>query len=59
MKTFVCDYHQNDPTTFLHHQIQVCSAHARVLALGYKNALSMLHVHGLVIFQHRAQNQNL
>ena len=29
VKTFVSDYHLNDPTTFLHHQIQVCSAHAR------------------------------
>ena len=56
MKTFVCNYHLNDPTTFMHHQIQVCSAHARILALGYKNALSVLPVHGLVIFQHRAQN---
>ena len=36
MRTFVCDYHQSDPTTFLHHQIQICSAHARILALGYK-----------------------
>ena len=59
MKTFVCDYHLNDPTTFLHHQIQVCSVHARILALGYKNAFSVPHVHGLVIFQHRAQIQNL
>ena len=59
MKTFVCDYHLNDPTKFLHHQIQVCSAHARILALGYKNAFSVLHVHGLVIFQHRARIQNL
>ena len=58
MKTFVCDYHLN-PTTFLHHQIQVYSAHARILALGYKNAFSVLHTHGLVIFQHRAQIQNL
>ena len=55
MKTFVCDYHMNDPTTFLHHQIQVCHAHARMLALGHKNAFSVLHVHGLVIFQDRAQ----
>ena len=57
MKTFVCDYHLNDPTTFLHQQMQVCSAHARMLAMGYKHALSVLHVHGLVIFQHRAQIQ--
>ena len=34
MKTLVCDYHLNDPTFFQHHQIQVCSAHARMLALG-------------------------
>ena len=59
METFVCDYHLKDPTTFLHHQIQVCSAHARILALGYKIAFSVLHVIGLVIFQHRAQIQNL
>ena len=59
MKTFVCEYHLNDPTTFLHHQIQVCSAHARILALGYKNAFVVLPVHGLVIFQHRAQIQNI
>ena len=59
MKTFVCDYHLKDPTTFLHHQLQVYSAHARILALGYKNTFSVLHVHGLVIFQHRAQIQNL
>ena len=59
MKTFVCDYHLNDPSTFLHHQIQVCSVHARKLALGYKNAFSVLHVHGLMIFQHRGQIQNL
>ena len=59
MKTFVCDNHLNDPTTFQHHQIQVCSAHARMLAFGYKNACSMLHVRGLVIFQNRAQIRNL
>ena len=59
MKPFVCGHHLNDPTIFLHHQIQVCSAHARILALRYKNAFSVLHVHGLVIFQHRAQIQNL
>ena len=55
----MCDYHLNDPTTFLHHQIQVCSAHARIIALGYKNAFSVFPVHGLVIFQHRAQIQFL
>ena len=59
MKTFVCDYHLNDPTTFQDHQIQVCSAHARMLALGYKNAFSMLNVRGLVIFQYRGQILNL
>ena len=59
MKTFVCDYHLDDPTTFLHHQIQVCSALARILALGYKHAFSVFPVHGLVIFQYRAQIQNL
>ena len=59
MTTFVCNYHLNDPTTFPHHQIQVCSAHARILALGYKNAFSVLHLYGLVIFQYRAQIQNL
>ena len=42
MKTFVCDYHLNDPTTSLHHQIQVFCVHARILALGYKNAFSVL-----------------
>ena len=54
MKMFVCDYHLNDQTTFLHHQIQVCSAHAhaRILDLGNKNAFSVLHMHGLMIFQH-------
>ena len=55
MKPFVCDYHLNDPTIFLHCQIQVHSAHARIPASGYKNAFSVLHVHGLVIFQNRAQ----
>ena len=55
----MCDYHLNDPTTFLHHQNQVCSAHARILALGYKNAFSVLHMHGLMIFQHHAQIQYL
>ena len=55
----MCEYHLNDPTTVLHHQIQVCSAHARILTLGYKNAFSVLPVHGLVIFLHRAQIQNL
>ena len=59
MKTLVCDYHLNDPTTFLHHQIQVCSAYARILDLGYKIAFFVLHVHGLVVFQYRAQIQNL
>ena len=59
MKSFVCDKHLNDPTTFLDHQIQVCGAHARIHVMGYKNAFSVLHVHGLVIFQHRAQIQNL
>ena len=59
MKTFVCDYHLNDPTTFLHYQIQVCSVHARILTSGYKNAFSVLHMHGPVNFQNRAQIQNL
>ena len=59
MKTFECDYHLNDPTHFLHHQIQVDNAHARVLAFGYKNAFSKLPVHGLMFFQHCAQIQNL
>ena len=58
-KTFVCHNHLNDPTTFLHYQNQVCSAHARIHALGYKNAFSVLPVHGLVVFQNRAQMQNL
>ena len=57
MKTFVCDYHLNDYLSA--HQIQVCNAHARKLALGYKYAFSVLDVHGLVICQHRAQIQNL
>ena len=56
---FVCDYHVNDPTTFLHYQIQVCSVHARMLASGYKSAFFVLRVHRLVIFQHPAQIQNL
>ena len=59
MKTLVFDYHLNDPTIFLHHQIPVCSAHARMRASGYKNAFFVLHVYGLVIFQHRAQIQYL
>ena len=59
MKSFVCDYYLNDPAFFQHHQIQVCSVHARMLALGYKNAFSVLHVRGLVIFKYRAQIQNL
>ena len=59
MKTFVCNYHLNDPTTFLHYQIQVCSAHARIQVMGYKNAFSVPYVFGLVIFQHRARIQNL
>ena len=45
------DYLLNDPNIFLHYQIQVFSAHARILALGYKNAYSVLHVHGLVIIK--------
>ena len=36
MKTSVCNYHLNDPTTFLHYQIQVCSAHVRII-MWYKN----------------------
>ena len=59
MKTFVVDYLLNELTTFLHHQIRICSAHGRMLALGYKNAFSVLHVHELVTFQDRAQIQNL
>ena len=59
MKTFVCDYHLNELTIFLHYQIQVCSAHKRMLASGYKNTFSVLHEHGLVILQHHAQFQNL
>ena len=55
----MCNYHVNDPTTFLDYQIQVCSAHARMLASGYKSALSVLPVHGLMIFQHPAQIRNL
>ena len=59
MKTFVGDYHLNDPTTLLHNQIQVNSAHARILASGYTNAFSVLHVYGLMIFQNGGQIQNL
>ena len=59
MKTFVCDHHLNDPTAFQHHQIQVCSVHAPMLALGYKNAFSVFHVRRLVIFQYHSQIQNL
>ena len=36
MKMFVCNYHLDDPTTFLYYQIQVYSAHARIHAAGYK-----------------------
>ena len=57
MKIFVCDYHLNDQTIFVHHQIQVCSAHARILDLGYKNSFSVLHMHGLMIFQHRPPDE--
>ena len=55
----MCDYHVNDPTTFLHYQIQVCSAHAGMLASGYLSEFSVLRVHGLVIFQHPTQIKNL
>ena len=44
MKMFVCDYHLNDPTTFLHYRIQVLSAHAQILVLEDKNEFSMLHM---------------
>ena len=53
------DYYLNDLTIFLHYQIQVFSMHVRILASGYKNASSMLHKHGLVIFQNHANIQNL
>ena len=59
IKHFVRNCHLNDSTTFLRHQIQLYSAYALILALGYKNAFSVLHVHGLVMFQRRAQIQNL
>ena len=58
MRTFACNYHLNDQTTFLRYKIQVYTVHARIHASGYKNAFSVLHVHGLVIFQTRAQIQN-
>ena len=58
-KTFVSDYHLNDPTILLHNQIKVSSAHARILVSGYKNQFSVLHVLGLVILQNRAHIQNL
>ena len=48
-----------NPTTFLYNQIQVYSAHPRILALGYKNAFSVLHVKRLAVFQHHAQIHNL
>ena len=53
------DNHLNDPTIFQHFQIQVFSAHARILTLGYKNAFSVLHVHGLLMSQHHVDIQNL
>ena len=58
-KTVVSDYHLNDPTIFQHFQIQVFSAHAQILTSGYKNAFSVLQVHGLVMSQHHVDIQNL
>ena len=49
LKTFKCDYHMNDRTTFLYNQIKVYNANARILASGYKNAFFVFHVHGPVI----------
>ena len=54
MKTFVYDYHLNDPTTLLHYQIPVYNVHVQYLASGYKNAFAVLHLQGVVIFHNCA-----
>ena len=58
-KTFVSYYHLNDLTIFLHYQIQVFSVNAGILASGFKNAFSVLNVHGLMAFQNQCQKSSL
>ena len=53
----MCDYHLNDQPTFLNHKIQVCSAHAHARIPDSKNAFSVGHMLGLMIFQHRPPDE--
>ena len=58
LKTFVSDYHLNDPTIFLQYHTQVFSAFT-LLALVCENAFSILYMHRLEIFQNHYHIQNL
>ena len=56
LKSFVSYYFL---TNFLHYQTIVFNAHAQIITSEYKNALSVLHMHRLVIFQNHTHIQNL
>ena len=45
------DCYLHDSTIFLHFKF---SSYVRVLASGYTNQFSMLHIHEIVIFQNHA-----
>ena len=49
-------YHLHSMSIFLHYQIRVSWAHARVLAFEYKSAFSVPHVHMLIVFQKLVHN---
>ena len=58
MKTFVSELFLNSPTFSQCTIKSKILVHMRILASGYKNAVSMLYMLGLVIFQNHAHIQN-
>ena len=50
LKNIMANYHLHSMSNFLHYQIRLSCAQARVVAHEYKSAFSVLHVHMLTFF---------
>ena len=51
LKSTMANNHLHSMSIFLHYQIRVSCAHARVLEFEYKSDFSVLHLHMLILFQ--------
>ena len=58
LKNIMTNYHLHTMSIFLHYQIRFSCAHARIRAFEYESAFSVLHVHMLIFFKKKFQNQN-